>query len=392
MDFTIPADLEAIRARVEAFVRDVVIPVETDAEHDPKTLEELRQKARAAGLWTPHLPRDWGGLGLGTMGMALVSKELGASRVAPLAVNASAPDEGNMHLLLAIGTHEQQQRWLRPLADGAIRSCFAMTEKDAGSDPTRIQTRAIEKDGAWEITGDKWFITGAEGAAFAIVVAMSDPNVAQPHERYSLFLVDAKDPGWRVLRQVPVLGTHAPGGHCEVALRGARAQLLGQRGKGFAHAQHRLAGGRIAHAMRWLGVAQRSLDLAAQRALSRETFGERLAERQAVQWMLAESAMDLHASRLMVLHAAWKIDRGLEHRQEIAMVKVFVANALHRVVDRAIQVHGALGYSDDLPLARFYADARAARIYDGPDEVHMMQIAKTVLREAAKRGTTRGAV
>jgi alkylation response protein AidB-like acyl-CoA dehydrogenase len=383
--------MEQLRLAFRTFVDEEVIPREKDAEHDPKVLDDLRTEAKARGLWTPHLPRAWGGLGLGTMAMALVSQELGASPVAPLTVNASAPDEGNMHALLSLGTKAQQERWLRPLAEGRIRSCFAMTEKDAGADPTRIMTTAIQTGDAWRIHGEKWFITGAEGAAFAIVIAKTDHRAA-PQEQYSLFLVDASDPGWRVVRSVPVMGTHAPGGHCEVRLDGARGELLGERGQGFAHAQSRLGGGRIAHAMRWLGVAQRALDLAATRALARETFGAALSERQSVQWMLAESAMDLHTSRLMVLHAAWKIDQKMEHRQEIAMVKVYVANAMHRVVDRAIQIHGALGYSTDLPLERFYRDARAARIYDGPDEVHMMTIAKTVLREAKKHGTTRGAV
>lgn len=372
VDHSIPPELETLQRRVREFVEREVIPHEHD--ESPRMIETLRAKARSAGLWTPHLPREWGGLGLNTVGMALVSQELGASPMAPLALNASAPDEGNMHTLLAFGTKTQQERYLRPLAEGRTRSCFAMTEKDAGSDPTRIQTKA---DANGKITGQKWFTTGAEGAAFAIVLARAP-------EGPTLYLVDANDPGWKVTRNVPVMGTHAPGGHCEVQLDQAHGEVLGQPGKGFEHAQHRLGGGRIAHAMRWIGAAQRSLDLAAKRALEREAFGGPLSEKQAVQWMLAESAIDLHLSRLAVMNAAWKIDEKMEHRQEIAIVKVFVANALHRVVDRAIQIHGSLGYSEDTPLARFYVDARAARIYDGPDEVHMVTIAKGVLREARK--------
>lgn len=393
IDFTLPPELDDLRRRVAAFVREEVLPAEPrgmlpSGEADWKVVEELRAAARARGLWTPHLPAQWGGLGLGAIGMAVVSQELGASPLAPLALNCSAPDEGNMHALLAFGTTEQQERWLRPLAEGRIRSCFAMTEPGAGSDPTRIAARARPDGDAWRVDGAKWFVTGARGAAFAIVVAVTEPD-APPHERASLLLVEAED--FEVVREIPVMGTHAPGGHCEMRFAGSRATLLGERGRGFAMAQHRLGGGRVAHAMRWIGAAQRALDLAAARAREREAFGGPLAEKQAVQWMLADSATELHLARLAVLHAAWKVERGLEHRQEIAIVKVYVANALQRIVDRAIQIHGALGYSADTPLERIFRDARAARIYDGPDEVHQMTIARGVLRESEKRGTTRAA-
>jgi acyl-CoA dehydrogenase len=395
IDFEIPPDLEEIRGRVALFVRDVVLPAETPAGDAAveSILPDLREKARAAGLWTPHLPPEWGGMGLGTLGMAVVSEELGASALASLALNVMAPDEGTMHLLLEAGTADQRDRYLKPLAAGDIRSCFAMTEKDvASSDPTGLRTRAVRDGSDWVIDGEKWFISGAAGAAFAVVVTLTDPGEEKAHRRYSLFLVDADNPGWKVVREIPVMGSHGPGGHCEVRLEACRVPgdaMLGERGRGFALSQRRLGMGRIGHAMRWIGVSQRALDLAAARSVEREAFGRRLAEHQAVQWMLADSAIELHAARLMVLHAAWKIDNGLEHRQEISMIKVFVAEALDRIVDRALQVHGALGISEETPLARMYQDARAARIYDGPSEVHRMAIARGLLRSFIKRGTTR---
>jgi acyl-CoA dehydrogenase len=396
VDFTIPPDLEELRRRVAAFVREEVLPAEADLdEESPEdVLEPLRKRAREAGLWTPHLPPEWGGLGVGPLGMALVSQECGASVLASLALNAMAPDEGNMHLLLHAGTDAQKERYLRPLAGGEIRSCFAMSEQAAGSDPTMIRTSARPDGDGWVLDGEKWFISGANGAGFAIVVAVTDPDEGRSG-RHSLFLVDADNPGWIVVREIPVMGTHVPGGHCEVRLESCRVPsdaMLGERGAGLALAQARLGPARLAHAMRWIGVAQRALDLAAGRALERESFGRSLSEHQAVQWMLADSAIQLYAARLMVLHAAWKIETGRDHRQEVSFVKVFVSEALGEIVDRAIQIHGALGYSGDLPLERFYRDARAARLYDGPSEVHRMVIARALLRASREEGTTREAL
>jgi alkylation response protein AidB-like acyl-CoA dehydrogenase len=267
-----------------------------------------------------------------------------------------------------------------------------MTEKAAGSDPAGIRTRA-EVDGAgWVLNGEKWFITGAMGAAFAIVVARSDPEAA-PHHAYSLFLVEADNPGWNVVREIPVMGTNGPGGHCEVLIENCvvgRDALLGGIGDGYRLAQVRLGPARLAHAMRWIGVAQRALDLAAARAIERETFGEPLARRQTVQNWLADSAIELYASRLMVLHAAYLIERGDDFRQEVSMAKVFVSEALGNIVDRALQLFGSLGYSCDIPIERFYRDARAARIYDGPSEIHRMVIARNILK-AAGGGSTKNA-
>jgi acyl-CoA dehydrogenase len=398
IDFEIPPELKAIQDRVAAFVRDEVLPVEATLSEGnlEEVLPELRGKARDAGLWNPHLPPEWDGLGLGPLGMALVSQECGVSGLASLALNAMAPDEGNMHLLLHAGSDEQKERYLRPLAEARVRSCFAMTEQEVGSsDPRALQTKAVPDGDEWVIDGEKWFISGAAGAAFAIVVALTSPESESPYTRHTLFLVDADTPGWKVVREVPVMGTHMPGGHCEVRLEGCRVPgdaVLGEVGQGLVLGQVRLGPARLAHAMRWIGVAQRALDMAAERARSREVFGKRLAEHQAIQWMLADSGIQLYAARLMVLHAAYKIENGLDFRQEVSMVKVFVSETLGDIVDRAIQVHGALGYSGDLPLERFYRDARAARIYDGASEVHRMVIARELLRASKEAGTTKGAI
>ena len=399
IDFRVPPELDELRNRIAAFIRDEVLPVEaevTDEESLEDVLEPLRKKAREAGMWTPHLPPEWGGLGIGPLGMALISQECGVSGLASLAINAMAPDEGNMHLLLHAGTDQQKERYLKPLAAGQVRSCFAMTERDvSGSDPTALRTRAVRDGDQWVIDGEKWFISGADGAAFAIVVAVTDPDNENRYMRHSLLLVDEDNPGWKVIRQIPVMGTHGPGGHCEVKLEGCRVDadaMLGEAGMGLALAQTRLGPARLAHAMRWIGVAQRALDMAATRALERETFGRPLADHQSVQWWLADSAIQLYAARLMVLHAAYKIENDLDFRQEVSFVKVFVSEALGDIVDRAIQVHGSLGYSEDTPLEGMYRDARAARIYDGPSEVHRMVIARNLLKAAKAEGTTRGAL
>ncbi len=399
IDFTIPPELDQLRKRVADFVRDEVIPVETHAEglnfDDHPPLKKLREQARVAGLWTPHLPKEWGGLNAGILGMALISQELGVSGLAPLALNCAAPDEGNMHLLVHAATPAQKEKYLRPLAAGKVRSCFAMTEKEvSGSDPTGLRTHAVKEGRDWVINGEKWFCTGANGAAFAIVVAMTDPQAKEAHERYSLFLVDADNPGWKVIREIPVMGTDGPGGHCEVKLADvvvSEEAMLGKPGEGFKLSQVRLGPARLAHCMRWIGVAQRALDMATERALSREAFGSKLADKQAIQFMLVDSAMELYASRLMVLHSAWLIETQQPYRQEVSFAKVYISEALNHIVDRALQIFGSLGYSKDLPLEQFYRDARAARLYDGASEVHRMVIARNVLRASQKFGTTKSA-
>jgi acyl-CoA dehydrogenase len=397
--FTIPADLEALLVRVREYVAEDAVPAERELA-DPTDLlaswpvvERLRERARERGLFVPHMPPGYGGLGVGVMGMALISQEVGAAPLAALGLNAMAPDEGNMHTLLLAGSDEQKERWLRPLAAGSIRSCFAMTEPDvASSDPTNLATTAVLDGEEWVLNGRKWCITGARGAAFAIVVAKT--GAAGGHRDHSLIIVPAATPGFEVGRDPGWLGSHAPGGHPVVELRDVRvpaANLLGGEGEGFVIAQQRLAGGRLAHAMRWIGVAQRALDLSARRVLERRAFGAELAGHQMVQAMIADSAMDLYAARLMVLHTAWKVERNLPHRQEVAMTKTFVSEAFGRIADRAVQMHGAAGVALDLPIGRIYADARAARIYDGASEVHRMTIARECLKLARSGQSTRAA-
>ena len=381
MDFELPPELIELRNRVAAFVRDEVIPAESGAGD----IQSLRDRARKAGIFGPQLPREYGGLGLGTVAMCVLFEEAGRSLLGPLALHCAAPDEGNMHLLSLYATPEQRERYLRPLAEGKIRSCFAMTEPPpgAGSDPTMLLTRATPVDGGWEISGRKWFATGAEGSAFAIAMVVTDPSVPA-HKGATMFLVPTNAPGFKLIRSVPTMGGHGgPGGHGEIEfdhLRVPHSAILGKPGEGFKMAQVRLTPARLTHCMRWMGVARRSLDIAVAYAKEREAFGKKLAEHQSIQWMIADSEIELHASRLMVMQAAWKHERGEDIRHESSICKVFVAEAVNRIVDRAIQICGALGVSTDTPLEHFYREARAFRIYDGPSEVHRMVIARNVLR------------
>jgi acyl-CoA dehydrogenase len=401
IDFTIPPDLRELLDRIRAYVEEDVLPAEAEIE-DPEdvlrswhVVDRLRDRARERGIYTPHLPEEWGGLGIGVLGMALISQECGVSGLASLGLNAMAPDEGNMHTLLIAASDEQLETYLRPLAEGRTRSCFAMTEPDvASSDPTNLETTAVRDGDEWVLDGRKWCITGAEGAAFAIVVAKTGSDESAGHRNYSLILVPTDTPGWEIVRHPEWMGSHSPGGHPEIALTDVRVpvgNLLGREGEGFVIAQKRLAGGRLAHAMRWIGVAQRALDLSAQRLLERKAFGKELARHQGLQFMIADSAMDLYASRLMVLHTAWKVEHGLPHRQEVAMTKTFVSEAFGRIADRAVQMHGAAGIAMDLPIARIYQDARAARIYDGASEVHRMVIARECFKLALQGQTLKQA-
>ncbi|HEV7766477.1 MAG TPA: acyl-CoA dehydrogenase family protein [Thermoanaerobaculia bacterium] len=386
MDFNLDPHLIELRDRVAAFVRDEVIPAEplVGESISDDVVAKLRERARAAGIYGPQLPPEYGGMGLGTVAMCVLFEQAGRSFLGPLAMHCSAPDEGNMHLLSLFATEEQKAQYLAPLVSGHIRSCFAMTEPapGAGSDPTMMQTRATKVEGGWQIDGLKWFTSGAEGASVSITMAVTDPD-APSHRRVTMFLVPTDTPGYRLVRAVPVMGGHGLGGHCEVAYDNVivpDSAVLGEVGDGFRMAQVRLGPARLTHCMRWLGVAQRSLEIAIARAKERDAFGKKLAEHQSIQWMIADSEIDLHASRLMVLDAAWKHENGSEIRHESSICKVFVAEAINRVIDRAVQICGALGYSGDTPLELFFREARAFRIYDGPSEVHRMVIARNVLR------------
>jgi acyl-CoA dehydrogenase len=381
MDFELSPELVDLRDRVAKFIRDEVIP----AENGEAGIDTLREKARLAGIYGPQLPAEYGGLGLGTVAMCVLFEQAGRSLLGPLALHCSAPDEGNMHLLSLYATPEQREQYLRPLVEGKIRSCFAMTEPapGAGSDPTMIATRAMPVDGGWSINGRKWFATGADGSAFAIVMAVSDPNVPA-HQGVTMFLVPTDAPGFRLVRSIPTMGGHeGPISHGEIDFNDVRVShsaVLGKVGDGFAMAQVRLTPARLTHCMRWMGIAQRSLEIAIAYAKEREAFGKKLTEHQAIQWMIADSEIELHASRMMVMEAAWRHERGDDIRHQSSICKVFVSEAVNRIIDRAIQICGALGISTDTPLELFYREARAFRIYDGPSEVHRMVIARNVLR------------
>src|SRR3954471_18765952 len=388
-------ELVALRDRYRAFMEAHVYPNEMAlyAEDDAAEalIAQLRERARAEGLWAPHIGPEAGGTGRGFLAYAYLNEEIGRCHWAQLVFGCQAPDAGNSEILEMFGTAEQRERFLLPLVRGDVRSYFAMTERAvSGSDPTGLRTRAVLDGDEWIIEGDKWFQTGADGAAFGIVMAVTDPDGA-PHRHISQIIVPAGTPGVEVVRPVPVLGHtgHGWNTHCEVRFRGARvpaSNLLGERGDGFRIAQKRLGPGRIHHVMRWLGQMQRAFELLCARALERQAFGGPLAEKQTVQNWIADSAAEIQACRLLTLDAAHKIDRGDEARVEISLIKFYAARALNDVIDRAIQVHGALGLTDGTPLASMARAARAARIYDGPDEVHRMVVSRRILAAFADGG------
>jgi acyl-CoA dehydrogenase len=400
IDFSFPPDIEELRLRVRAFIADVVRPAEAEiAEHEGdrrflvKSIVAMRVAAKDRGLWLPHMPKEYGGMGVGHVAMAAVSAEAAKSAFGPYALNAQAPDEGNMHTLLHWATPAQKEKYLRPLCDGMVRSCFAMTEPEvAGSDPTLIQTRAVRDGDAWVVNGHKWFISGASGAAFAILIARTEDDPDLPQAANSAFLVDLPSPGWTVVRDVLTMAGHH--NHAEIRIENLRVpaeNMLGERGQGHLLGQARLGPARLAHCMRWLGQAEMALDMMVDRATKRYAHGSLLSEKQGIQWMIADSTMELYQAKLMVLHAAYKIDRAEDFRSEVSMAKHFVANALGRIIDRAIQVHGALGYSLDTPLARMAQQARWARFADGADEVHQWRIAQRTIDAWKRDHSTRGA-
>jgi alkylation response protein AidB-like acyl-CoA dehydrogenase len=388
-------EIQELRERYRAFMEQHVYPNERELQSDDAVLiQSLRTKAKEEGLWAPHVPPEAGGTGHGFLAYAHLNEEIGRSTYAQLVFGCQAPDAGNAEILHLFGTDEQKERWLRPLVAGDVRSFFSMTEPEVpGSDPTTLRTTARRDGDDWVIEGHKWFSSGADGAAFGIVMAVTDPD-AEPHRRASQILVPADTPGVEIVRPTPVMG-HAGSGwstHCEVWYRDVRvpvANTLGEPGDGFRIAQKRLGPGRIHHVMRWLGQMQRAFELLCSYSLEREAFGSRLADKQTVQNWIADSAAAIHACRLMTLDAARKIDEGDEARVEVSVIKFYAAQALHDVVDRAIQVHGARGLTDETPLAAMYALARAARIYDGPDEVHRMVVSRRILKEFERGGTWR---
>src|SRR6476659_6002553 len=380
---------------VRAFMAERVLPNEAAIERQDDAgealLRRLQDEVRDAGLWAPHMPPEAGGTGSGFLEYAYLNEHIGRSTWGQLVFGCQAPDAGNAEILHLFGTEEQKERWLRPLVAGTIRSFFSMTEPEVpGSDPTTLRTRAVRDGDEWVIDGHKWFSSGAEGAAFGIVMAVTDPD-ADPHGRATQIIVPADTPGVDVVRPVPVLGHIGKGWstHCEVRYTNVRvpvANLLGGEGAGFLIAQKRLGPGRIHHVMRWLGQMQRAFELMCSYSLQRETFGEPLAQKQTVQHWIADSYTEIQACRLMTLDAAHKIDAGDEARVEISAIKFFAAKVLQDVIDRAIQVHGARGLTDETPLANMAMQARGGRIYDGPDEVHRQVVAKRILK-AFSEGT-----
>ena len=398
IDFSFPPELEALRLKVREFIDTIVRPLEEQLDEGNRdalvsTVIKMRKAAREWGLWLPHMPKEYGGMGVGHVAMAAVSAEATRARFGPFALNAQAPDEGNMHTLLHWGNDEQKDRYLRPLCEGRVRSCFAMTEPEvAGSDPTLIQTRAVLEGDHWVVNGHKWFISGARGARFAILICRTEDSPEIPQAGNSALLVDLPSEGWEIVRDVETMsGSH---NHCEIRITNMKVpaeNLLGGRGQGHLLGQARLGPARLAHCMRWVGQAEQALDMMVKRSLERYAHGSLLAEKQGIQWLISDSVMDLYQSKLMVLHSAYLIDSGADFRTEVSMAKHFVANALNRIVDRAIQVHGALGYSTDTPLASMAQHARWARFADGADEVHQWRIAQRAIEAWTKTGSVTSA-
>lgn len=396
MTFIMSPDIREDRRKVRSFMDQYIYPNEPMlARGDDEAellMKELQTKVKAIGMWAPYIGPEAGGTGRGFLPYAYINEIIGRSLFAPRAFGAQAPDSGNAEILHLFGMPEQKERWLKPLVAGEIRSFFAMTEPEvSGSDPTNLQTRAVQDGDGWIINGHKWFSTGADGATFGIVMANTDPE-APPHRRFTMIIVPADSPGVDIVRSVPVMGHVGRGhdSHCEIYFRNVRVPItstLGQRGEGFRIAQKRLGPGRIHHCMRWLGQMQRAFEMMCSYALKRHAFGGPLADKQTIQNWVADSAAEIQAARLLTLHAAHKIDQGDEARVEISLIKFFGARILHDVIDRAIQVHGALGVTEDTPLALMYRAARSARIVDGPDEVHRMVVARRIL-QAVSEGRT----
>jgi acyl-CoA dehydrogenase len=402
IELTPDHDVAELAARTAAFVRAVVAPEEerlggVTASGGEELRRRLQQSARGAGVFAPHVAKEYGGQGLDMRGRAVVFEEAGWSLFGPLALNIAAPDEGNMHLLEAVATAEQKERYLRPLAEGTVRSCFAMTEPapGAGSDPAALSTTATATTGGWLVNGRKWFITGADGAAYTICMARTS---GRPGDRggATMFLIDAGTPGLRITRHIDALDEGFFGGHCEIELDDvfvSEESVLGAVDKGFENAQVRLAPARLTHCMRWLGIARHAQDIAVRRAADRELFGSRLGDLGMVQAMIADSEIDISASRLLIWQACDELDQGRSAAQSSSIAKTFVAEAVGRVVDRSLQICGALGVSGDILLSRYLREVRPFRIYDGSSETHRWAIAKRRLHQSiAPAGIGAGSV
>jgi alkylation response protein AidB-like acyl-CoA dehydrogenase len=393
VEFSVSDKMQSMLAAIRDFLESEVYPIESEVARQGfraslPLLKEKRDKVKELGLWAPQVPVEHGGLGLSNMEHGMVSAELGRSPLGHYLFNCPAPDAGNMEILHLFGTPAQQEQFLKPLVNGEIRSCFSMTEPEfAGSNPTRMATTAVKDGNDYVINGHKWFTTAADGAGFAIVMAITDPAAA-PHSRASQIIVPMDTPGVQIVRNIPIMGEEGSDwlSHSEMRYENVRvpqSNLLGKEGEGFAIAQERLGPGRIHHCMRWMGICERSFDLMCERAATRELApGELLGSKQTIQNWIAESRAEINAAKLMVLQAAWKMDQvgAKQAREEISLIKFFSSKILLDVVDRAMQVHGALGMTEDTPLSHFYRHERGARIYDGADEVHKSVIAKRILK------------
>ena len=388
MEFDIPNELRELQERTRRFIADQVLPLEREVPpgaHGPSAelRRELVSRARAAGLLTPHASREMGGLGLSHVGKAVVFEEAGYSWLGPTALNIHAPDEGNIHLLEEVATAAQMERWLKPQVAGHTRSCFAMTEPDgAGADPSMLRTTAVLDAGDYVINGHKWFITGAEGADYAIVMAKMEDGSS------TMFLTDMDRPGITLERNMDAMDACFTGGHGVLAFENLRvpaADVLGEVGQGFRYAQVRLAPARLTHCMRWLGQARRAHDVALEYARRRTAFGKPLAEHEGVGFMLADNDIDLHTSRLLIWHTAWLLDRGEKGGFESSRAKVACSEAEWRVVDRCVQILGGQGVTAETPVMRIFTDMRAFRIYDGPNEVHRWSMARKLVHAAGQR-------
>jgi acyl-CoA dehydrogenase len=387
MDFSLTPELQELQLRTRSFIQDKIIPLENDerqTHHGPT--EDLRQElvamAAAEGLVAPHVGREFGGLGLSHVGKAIVFEEAGYSLLGPVAMHIFAPDEGNMHLLEQVASTEQKERWLRPLAAGKTRSCFCMTEPapGAGSDPSALATTAVKDGNHYVINGDKWFITGANGAAFAIIMAKDEEGHA------TMFLADMNTPGIEIVRTMESLDHAFAGGHAVVRFNNLRVpatDILGEPGKGFRYAQVRLAPARLTHCMRWLGTARRAHDIATNYAVGRKVFGQTLVNHEGVGFMLADNEMDIRMSRLTIWHTAWLLDQGQRGTSESSMAKVICSEAIWRVVDRCVQVLGGQGVTGETLVSRIFNEVRGFRIYDGPSEVHRWSLAQRIARHGA---------
>jgi acyl-CoA dehydrogenase len=401
VDFEIPAEAKAIRERVRQWVHDECIPAEKELEHRPykEVLNELRGKARGQGLWLPFIPKEYGGMGLGPLANALVQMELGESYLGALSMNSQGPDDATMLTLLTHGTDFQKEKFLKPLLNGEKRVCYSMTEKAAGADATGMRTKAVRDGDNWILNGEKWFSSAASAADIAVVMARTDEE-APRHQQFSTFIVELPNPGYQIIRDIKTMQIEGPlshvmgGGHSEIKIDNLvvpHENILGGVGQGFNMGQHRLAYGRLRHGMHNVAMAQRALDMAVAHISERETFGRLLSERQGVQWMIADCASELYIARLMLMHIAYKAENGMDLRQENGIAKVFLANMVYKVVDTAIQLHGALGYSQDTPLARWYTGIRSQRLVDGPDEVHRWTTGRNVIKAYQQYGTTASA-